>query len=68
MRCVCCNKNLTDYESVLRHPVTMEFLDMCRKCIPFTDLVPVEPSHEVDDFEYDDIEQHFYNESESDDL
>jgi hypothetical protein len=33
MRCVCCNRNLSDYESTLRHAKTGEFLDTCRKCL-----------------------------------
>jgi len=33
MRCVCCNRNLSDYESTLRHAETNEFLDTCMKCL-----------------------------------
>ena len=33
MRCYCCNKNLSDYESTLRSATTGEFLDMCNNCI-----------------------------------
>jgi len=32
MRCVCCNKALSDYEATRRHAVTREFLDMCNEC------------------------------------
>ena len=32
-RCVCCNKNLKDHESVRRHAITNEFLDMCDTCL-----------------------------------
>lgn len=33
MRCVCCDKNLTDYEATRRHMITKEFLDMCGECL-----------------------------------
>ena len=66
MRCSCCNKNLTDFESVLRHPVTMEFLDICSKCLKDIPINPVEPASEIDDVDYDDIEELFYREDDSD--
>lgn len=33
MRCVCCNRNLNDYESTLKKAETGEFLDTCLKCL-----------------------------------
>jgi len=33
MRCYCCNRVLSDYESTLRHAETGEFLDTCMKCL-----------------------------------
>ena len=33
MRCCCCNKTLKDHESVRRHAITNEFLDMCDTCL-----------------------------------
>ncbi len=33
MKCTCCDKNLSDYESTLRHAETGEFLDTCLKCL-----------------------------------
>lgn len=33
MRCTCCNKPLTDFESTRRHKVTNEFLDTCNWCL-----------------------------------
>lgn len=66
MRCQCCNKNLTDFESVLRHPVTMEFLDICSRCLKDIPINPVEPASEIDDVDYDDIEELFYREDDSD--
>lgn len=32
MRCYCCNKALSDYESTRRSANTGGFLDMCNKC------------------------------------
>ena len=32
MRCYCCNKALSDYESTRRSVSTGSFLDMCNKC------------------------------------
>ena len=33
MKCVCCNKNLSDFESTRRHALTNAFLDMCKSCL-----------------------------------
>lgn len=33
MRCVCCNKNLNDYESTRKHAVTGAYLDTCSSCL-----------------------------------
>lgn len=32
MRCVCCNKNLNDYESTRKHALTGAYLDLCNAC------------------------------------
>lgn len=32
MRCRCCDKNLSDFESTRKHVTTGEYLDMCNKC------------------------------------
>ena len=32
MRCVCCNKNLNDYESTRKHALTGSYLDLCNGC------------------------------------
>ena len=69
MRCQCCNKNLSDYESVLRHPVTMEYLDICTKCLRDIPIEPLEPDNRVDDVGYDngdDIEIDFQHVSDED--
>jgi hypothetical protein len=33
MRCLSCNKNLNDRESVRKHAVTGEYLDLCNYCL-----------------------------------
>lgn len=33
MRCGCCNKRLSDYESTLKHAVTGVYLDTCLDCL-----------------------------------
>ena len=38
MRCSCCNADLTDYESTLRHGVTRQFLELCQTCINSMDF------------------------------
>lgn len=60
MRCVCCNRNLNDYESTLRHAEYGHFLDTCNKClnglgIPVVgrDDLSETASIEDEEFEYD---------------
>jgi hypothetical protein len=33
MRCGCCNKRLSDYESTLKHAETGHYLDTCMDCL-----------------------------------
>jgi hypothetical protein len=33
MRCGCCNKRLSDYESTLKHAETGQYLDTCMDCL-----------------------------------
>ena len=33
MRCTCCNKRLSDYETTLKHAVTGAYLDTCLDCL-----------------------------------
>ena len=33
MRCGCCNKRLSDYETTLKHAVTSAYLDTCLDCL-----------------------------------
>lgn len=32
MRCIACNRALSDFESTRRHAMTDEFLDLCNTC------------------------------------
>ena len=33
MKCICCNKSLSDFEATRRHGITKEFLDLCGSCL-----------------------------------
>jgi hypothetical protein len=37
MRCVACNKNLSDFESTRKSAETGEYLDMCNDCFFYTE-------------------------------
>lgn len=37
MRCICCNRALSDFEATRRHAETKEFLDMCNACFAAVD-------------------------------
>lgn len=60
MRCVCCNKNLNDFESTRKHAETGEYLDLCNRCYSFTgipsigrsDLEPSEQMEMEEDFDF----------------
>lgn len=55
MRCQCCNRNLSDYESVLKHPTTGDFLDICTKCLKeIPEITPIVPAHIENDVGYED--------------
>lgn len=41
IRCQCCNRNLNNYESTLRHPETNMFLDICMRCLDDIPITPV---------------------------
>lgn len=68
MRCVCCNKILSDLESTRKHANTGDYLDMCNKCLSFCPDIPTlertdlknSESEETDDYdleEQDDDEE-----------
>ncbi len=60
MRCQCCNRNLSNYESVLRHPETNDFLDICKRCLQDIPITPIEPVNQVDDVGFDDDEEEMF--------
>ena len=50
MRCTCCNKNLSDYETTLKHAVTGAYLDTCLNClseIAYQTPMPVKGRHDL---------------------
>lgn len=58
MRCVCCNKLLSDFEATRKHAETGEYLDMCNKCLDFCPEIPyTERSDLCNDSELDDFEE-----------
>lgn len=65
MRCLCCNANLNDYESTLRHPETLDFLDICVKCLKDIPITPIEPTGISPDvgFNEDEFEESFVEDS-----
>lgn len=67
MRCSCCNKNLSDYESTLRHAETLAFLDTCLQClkeiaIPTMGRSDLNPYERVDDDIFDNHEDSLFEE------
>lgn len=68
MRCYCCDRPLSDYESVLRHPTTLEFLDTCKKCLKDIPIKPLEPQTIADETteDGDDYLEHYLDEEEDD--
>lgn len=41
MRCRICNKNLNDIESVRKHAITREYLDLCNACL--REIISIQP-------------------------
>ena len=78
MRCSCCNKRLSDYETTLKHGVTGEYLDTCLDClsdiahdVPMPvkarkDLVPSMDIHDDVD-ELTDVEYNRYSKGDNED-
>lgn len=78
MRCSCCNKRLSDYETTLKHGVTGEYLDTCLDClsdiahdVPMPvkarkDLVPDMDIHDDVD-ELTDVEYNRYSKGDNED-
>jgi NAD-dependent SIR2 family protein deacetylase len=62
MRCIACDKNLSDFESTRKHHESGEYIDMCNKCYSTIqqDVTDVDERHDlrhVDDDNYDYDEQ-----------
>lgn len=53
MRCLCCNRNLSDLESTRRHADTGDFLDICNRCLRDIDIPYTERSDLTDVLEDD---------------
>ncbi len=49
MRCCCCNRNLSDYESALKSATTGDYLDMCKKCLKDLDIPTLKNTHDPDE-------------------
>jgi len=49
MRCVCCNRNLNDYESTLKGAKSKDYLDMCRTCLKDLDIEVLPNTKEPDE-------------------
>ena len=58
MKCLCCDKLLTDYESTRKHAVTGTFIDLCQQCfkavqadshLPTKDRKDLISSDDIDD-------------------
>ena len=58
MRCQGCDKNLNDWESTHKNPVTNEFTDMCAKCLNVVQQTSIANEHDfTTEFEFEDGEQ-----------
>ena len=62
MRCCCCNRNLSDYESTLRHPVTNDFLDICTRCLQEIPISPTEGINAENTDYWDEGEEQYVDE------
>ena len=58
MKCLCCDRILTDYESTRKHAVTGTFIDLCQQCfktvqadshLPTKDRKDLISSDDIDD-------------------
>lgn len=42
MKCTVCNADLSDYEMTIRHAVSKQFLDTCKKCLSDIGNIPLQ--------------------------
>ena len=66
MKCYCCNRTLSDFESTLRHAITGEFLDTCNKCLSGMGI-PTIGREDLDNFSPDEDEVDIQDSQEYDD-
>jgi hypothetical protein len=52
MRCIACNKNLSDFEATRRHAITNEFLDTCTGCLGEIQRMTPLPTKDRQDLEH----------------
>ena len=52
MRCIACNKNLSDFEATRRHAMTNEFLDTCTGCLGEIQRMTPLPTKDRQDLEH----------------
>lgn len=66
MKCLCCDKLLTDYESTRKHAVTGIFIDLCQQCfksvqadahLPTKDRKDLISEDDIDDSAEDDTDK-----------
>jgi hypothetical protein len=53
MRCIACNKNLSDFEATRRHAITNEFLDTCTGCLGEIQRMTPLPTIDRKDLDHD---------------
>lgn len=62
MRCLCCNKNLSDFESTRKHAITGQYLDLCHKCFhEVSSMVDLPTEDRKDLVNFEDIEEELDN-------
>lgn len=42
MRCVACDKLLSDFEATRKSATTLEYLDLCSSCISYVDILTLD--------------------------
>lgn len=67
MRCDCCNRNLSDYESTLKSLMTGEFLNTCMRCLQDTGIEFIGNSKNSNDLVDEDDEDFDWDVMESED-
>lgn len=59
MRCICCNRALSDYEATRRSVNTGDFIDMCNKC--YGSIASDVLAYERQDLRHEDEEDEFHD-------